>query len=227
MGLQPPLRQPEKPPVSSSFSINGRKNIRDWALLNTFRRQLAGPLTSSVHPPWFDARGVGIGLFVGVGVPFGTQLIFLALLRLFFRFNSVVAFAFTWVNNPITLLPMYFGCYCLGTIILGRSIIMNADDFRNIMHPIIHAAYFLDSLRSFLYVSRDLIERWAVGALTVGAATGAIGYVAGYIVRKELCKKKARQLGITYDNLVKKLELHLGRCANSRDSTQNSTAKRN
>jgi uncharacterized protein len=210
MGLQSPLRRLGNPSVSSS-SDTATTNEYKGTLLGRFRQNLVEPLRSSVHPPWFDARGMGVGLFVGFGVPIGGQMISLALLRLLFRFNSVVAFAFTWVNNPITLLPMYYGFYCLGSIILGESVIMTADDFRNLMYPIIHAAHFLDSIRSFLYLGGDLLERWAVGALSVGAVSGALGYAIGYRVRKKRCRRKARQLGITYDNLVKKLEANAKR----------------
>jgi uncharacterized protein (DUF2062 family) len=154
---------------------------------------------------------MGVGLFVGFGIPVGGQVVSLALLRMLFRFNSMVAFAFTWVNNPITLLPMYYGFYCLGSIILGRPVLMNADDFRNLMCPILHAAYSVECVRSFLYLGGDLLQRWALGALTVGAVTGIVGYVIGYRVRKRRCRRKARQLGITYENLVKRLEANAQR----------------
>jgi uncharacterized protein len=211
MGLQSPLRQIERQSISSSSSEVPEKNASHQGLLSKFRRRVVEPLRSSMHPPWFDARGMAVGLFVGFGIPIGAQMIFLALLRLLFRFNSVMAFALTWVNNPITLLPMYYGFYCVGSIILGKSVIMNVDDFRNLMRPIMHAGYFLDSVRSFLYLGGDLLERWAVGALSVGAVSGTIGYVVGYRVRKKRCRRRAHQLGTTYENLVRKLEANARR----------------
>jgi uncharacterized protein len=206
MGLQSPSRQILRPSFSSSLPEDRVENVSRQGLLGKFRRRAVDPLRLSAHPPWFDARGMAVGLFVGFGIPIGAQMLFLALLRLLFRFNSVIAFAFTWVNNPITLLPMYYGFYCVGSIILGKSLIMNVEDFRNLMRPIMHAGYFLDSVRSFLYLGGDLLERWVVGALSVGSVSGALGYVVGYRVRKKRCRRKAHQLGTTYENLVRNLE---------------------
>jgi uncharacterized protein len=211
MGLQSPSRQIERPSFSSSLPEDRVENAPPQGLLDKFRRRVVDPLRSSVHPPWFDARGMAVGLFVGFGIPIGAQMLFLALLRLLFRFNSVIAFAFTWVNNPITLLPMYYGFYCVGSIILGKSVIMNAEDFRNLMRPIMHAGYFVDSVRSFLYLGGDLLERWVVGALSVGSVSGTLGYILGYRVRKKRCRRKAHQLGTTYEDLVRNLEANARR----------------
>lgn len=206
MKLRSFLGNREKPPVSSSWLRVRTKNGLVGKFLHQLRKNLVEPLASSVHPPWFDARGIGIGLFVGFGIPVGAQIIFLGLLRLVFRFNSVMAFAFTWVNNPITLLPMYYGFYCLGSVVLGHSPVMSVEEFRNLLRPILHAGYFWDSMCSFLYLGGDLLVRWCVGALVVGATAGMVGYVVGYRARKKRCGRKARQMGITYENLVRRLE---------------------
>ncbi|HMK35833.1 MAG TPA: DUF2062 domain-containing protein [Desulfomonilaceae bacterium] len=175
-------------------------------MISRFFRHLREPFASSVHPPWFDARGIGIGLFIGLGIPVGAQMVLLGLLRILFKFNTVMAFTFTWVNNPITLIPMYYGFYCLGSLILGESVMMNVEDFQHLMRPVLHAGHFWDAIHAFMYLGLDLLVRWFVGALLVGAAVGVLGYVAGYRIRKNRCKRKARQLGIAYDRLVKTLE---------------------
>jgi uncharacterized protein len=171
-----------------------------------FRKYFIEPFISSRNPPWFDARGVAVGLFVGLGIPVGTQMMMLGLLRLLFKFNTIVAFACTWVNNPITLIPMYYGYYCLGSLMLGRHGIMSAEDFQALMSPILHAEYFWNSAQAFAYLGWDIVVRWFVAALTVSATCGLLGYVTGYRIWMSRCRKKAERLGISYGELLSKLE---------------------
>jgi len=161
---------------------------------------------ASRNPPWFDARGVAIGLFIGFGLPVGTQMIVLGLLRLAFRFNTIIAFACTWVNNPISIIPIYYGYYCLGSLMLGKHVVMSAEDFRALMSPILHAEYFWRSVQEFVYLGWDMVVRWSVAAASVAATCGLIGYVTSFRLWKLRCRRKARQLGISYEKLLSELE---------------------
>jgi len=153
-------------------------------LRGLFRRSFAEPQAASRNPPWFDARGIAVGLAVGLGLPIGTQMVCLGALRLIFRFNSLLAFAFTWVNNPITLIPMYYGYYCLGSMILGKAAILNLEAFRQTMKPIVDAGFFGEAVQEFLRLGWDTVTRIAVAGSIVGAAAGLLGYVVGYRVMK-------------------------------------------
>jgi uncharacterized protein (DUF2062 family) len=67
------------------------------------------------------ARGVAIGLFVGVIpiIPFQTLLALF--LCIFFRGNFAIAFLATWISNPITIVPITYFTYYIGTLILGKN----------------------------------------------------------------------------------------------------------
>jgi uncharacterized protein len=171
-----------------------------------FRKYFVEPFLSSRCPPWFDARGVAVGLFIGLGLPVGTQMIVLGLLRLIFRFNAIVAFACTWVNNPITIIPMYYGYYCLGSLMLGRQLIISAENFESLMRPILHAQHFWNSAQAFAYLGLDVVERWFVAALSVSGICSLMGYVGSYRLWMRRCRKKAALLGISYGELLSKLE---------------------
>jgi uncharacterized protein len=171
-----------------------------------FRKHFIEPFISSRNPPWFDARGVAVGLFIGLGIPVGTQMMVLGLLRLLFRFNTIIAFACTWVNNPVSIIPMYYGYYCLGSLMLGKQIIMSAEDFQTLMRPMLYPEYFWHSAQAFVYLGWDIVVRWLVAALTVSVACGLIGYLTGYRLWKVRCSRKARQLGISYEKLLSELE---------------------
>jgi uncharacterized protein (DUF2062 family) len=171
-----------------------------------FRKYFVEPFTSSRNPPWFDARGVAVGLFIGLGIPVGTQMMVLGLLRLLFRFNTIIAFACTWVNNPVSIIPMYYGYYCLGSLMLGRPVIMSAEDFQTLMRPMLYPEYFWHSAQAFVYLGWDIVVRWSVAALTVSATCGLIGYLGSYRLSMKRCRRKAQRLGITYEKLLSELE---------------------
>lgn len=149
-----------------------------------FRRHFVDPLVSSKNPPWFDARGVAMGLFVGLGVPLGVQMLTLGLSRLMFRFNAALAFAFSCVNNPLSVIPMYYGYYCLGSRILGKPITISAAGFRSMLRPVTQADYFWESVHSFAYLGRDILIRWSLGAIIVASVVAILGGLVCYNVRR-------------------------------------------
>jgi uncharacterized protein len=170
------------------------------------RKYFLAPLLSSSNPPWFDARGIAAGLAIGFGIPVGAQMLCLGIARFLIRFNTLVAFAFTWVNNPITLIPMYYGYYYLGSLILGRSEMMTLEGFHQLMDPITRSGYFWQSLRAFAHLGADIVFRWAAAAVVVAILSGILGYAVGYFVQSRRCIRKAQRMGISYEKLVAELE---------------------
>ena len=170
------------------------------------RRNFVDPLVASGYPPRLDARGIAVGLAVGFGVPVGGQLVFLGLLRLCMRFNTVVAFAFTWVNNPLTLIPMYYGYYYIGSLILGRPVALTGESFRQLMAPVMHAGHFWESIHGFASLGWDIVQRWAITAGLLSVVSGVLGYVVGYRIQKGHCIRRARAMGTSYEKLLEELE---------------------
>lgn len=170
------------------------------------RRYFVEPLVRSSNPPWFDARGIAVGLAIGFGVPVGAQMLCLGIVRLLMRFNTLIAFAFTWVNNPITLIPMYYGYYYLGSLVLGKPEVMNLEGFHELMRPITQAGYFWQSIRAFAHLGGDIVLRWVTAAVIVSIVSGVLGYVGGHIVQTRRCARRALKLGISYEKLVAELE---------------------
>jgi uncharacterized protein len=192
--------------MTQSNNDDGTFRQRDLKRVGALRKYFLDPLLSSSNPPWFDARGIAAGLAIGFGIPVGAQMLCLGIARLLIRFNILVAFAFTWVNNPITLIPMYYGYYYLGSLILGRSEMMTLEGFHQLMDPVTRSGHFWQSLRAFAHLGADIVLRWAIAAVVVAILSGILGYAVGYFVQSRRCIRKARRMGISYEKLVAELE---------------------
>ncbi len=108
---------------------NNRENRR--ALKTRFARlmraRLVVPMLRGRHPPGYTARAVGIGLAVALTPTSGIQMptifiIWLALRRFkpALNFNLLVALAWTWITNPLTVPPLYYLYIVTGRLVLGR-----------------------------------------------------------------------------------------------------------
>ena len=60
------------------------------------------------------ARGVAVGLLIGLTPTVGIQTPLLLAASLLFRANFPAAFMASWVNNPLTVAPLYFVIFRLG-----------------------------------------------------------------------------------------------------------------
>jgi uncharacterized protein (DUF2062 family) len=96
-------------------------------LRRLIRYKLIIPVFRSPHPPEFTARGVANGVFWGVTPFMGFQTLFMlatwaVLKRGFGKDSSILqALIWAWVNNPITMVPMYYVFYVAGLWLMGTS----------------------------------------------------------------------------------------------------------
>ena len=101
---------------------------------------------------------------------------------------------------------MYYGYYVLGSLLMGKSAVMSAADFRELMAPVLSAQYFWNSVHAFMVLGGDLLVRWSLAAVSIAIPTAIIGYLIGYRVQRARCVRRAEKLGITYRKLVQQLE---------------------
>lgn len=66
------------------------------------------------------SRAAWIGIFMCF-MPMPFQMIPAAILALLLRANLILSVALVWISNPITMLPMMYGCYRLGNWLLGKG----------------------------------------------------------------------------------------------------------
>jgi hypothetical protein len=106
-----------------------RSRRRSRGRAERFRRllryRLVVPVLRSRHSPEHTARGVAMGVFWGLTPTVGLQTLAIlgtwAALRPVWHFSLVQTLAWTWINNPITMVPLYYGFYLTGQWLLGRG----------------------------------------------------------------------------------------------------------
>jgi uncharacterized protein (DUF2062 family) len=70
------------------------------------------------------AGGAALGMFVALTPTVGIQMILAVILATIIRVNKIVAALMCWITNPLTIAPIFYGCYCVGALILPSY---NAD----------------------------------------------------------------------------------------------------
>lgn len=87
-----------------------REHLKDPGLWHLNRRSVSG--------------AVAIGMFM-CWVPFPFQMVFAAMLAVYFRVNVVIAASLVWTTNPITIPPMFYAAYRLGSKVLDQTPLPN------------------------------------------------------------------------------------------------------
>jgi uncharacterized protein (DUF2062 family) len=125
-------------------------------------------LGSHIHDPnlWHLTRkSVSRAFFVGLFcafIPLPSQMLIAAVAALFVRSNLPISVGLVWLTNPITIPPMFYFAYWIGTLILGVDPV--AIDFELTME----------------WIKAELEHIWLpllVGSLVCGIVSGTLGYL--------------------------------------------------
>jgi len=104
-----------------------------------------------------------IGLF-WMAIPLPSQMIASAITAILFRANLPISVVLVWISNPLTMAPIFYFNYVVGTLLLGQE----ADE--NIHFEL-----------SWDWLLNTLGELWIplyLGSIVVGLTLGLIFYVA-------------------------------------------------
>lgn len=135
--------------------------VRNHKHLRVFSRWLHHPNLWHLH-----RRGVAGAFFVGLFwafMPMPFQMVGAAATAIAFQVNLPISVALVWLTNPITIPPVFYFAYLVGTWLLGIE--ATVSDFSL-------------SFTWFEEVFHDIWEPLLLGSLICGTSLGAIGYGA-------------------------------------------------
>jgi uncharacterized protein len=162
--------------------IPTRETVHEHRLLRPFAPHLAHAslwrMTRRSVP-----RGVALGLFVAVIIPF-MHTVIAALLAIPTRANVAVAALFTLVVNPLTIPPMYYAAYRIGSWELRHD--------ATLMNPAA-AQRFSSELSRALFWLHHASGPIAVGILTIAAGAAICGYLVSSPVWRWWARSRWRQ----------------------------------
>ena len=145
--------------------IPTQESLQRNRLLRPFARHLGDPalwrMTRRSVP-----RAVALGLGVGVIIPFMHTAI-VAVLAIPLRANVAIAALFTLLVNPLTIPPMYYAAYRIGSWELHHD--------ASLVNPAT-AERFSSELSRMLFWIHQASGSIAVGVLTIAVGLAVIGY---------------------------------------------------
>ncbi len=114
-------------PVHDKPARVAARNNKGRGLSRLLRYRLLIPILRSRHPPEYTARGVSVGLAVALTPTIGVQMpvvfmlwIGVRRLRPAWDFNLLVALAWIWLTNVVTMPLIYYLFLVTGRDLLGR-----------------------------------------------------------------------------------------------------------
>ena len=92
--------------------MRSKRGISFKKILSLFRHQNGSP--------YFNAKGLAIGVFSGCFPFFGFQTLMGVFFAKIAKGNIVLAAIGTWLSNPFTYIPLYYFNYKVGSIFLNN-----------------------------------------------------------------------------------------------------------
>ena len=93
--------------------MRSKRDITYKKILSLFRNQKGSP--------FFNAKGLAIGVFSGCFPFFGFQTLIGVFFAKLAKGNIVLAGIGTWISNPFTYIPLYYLNYKVGSFLLKTS----------------------------------------------------------------------------------------------------------
>lgn len=99
---------------------------KQW-FLRPFRALLHDPALWATHRRNV-LRAMALGIFISF-IPFPVHTALAGVTALYLRINVPVAILASWLSNPLTFGPMYYGAYRLGAALLGSPSAASRSEF--------------------------------------------------------------------------------------------------
>ncbi|MBQ0725685.1 MAG: DUF2062 domain-containing protein [Cycloclasticus sp.] len=120
------------------------------------------------------AGAIAIGLFIAF-IPLPTQMVIAAAVAIIIRVNLPVAVATVWITNPVTMPPMFYAAFWVGSLLMDMPASTQAFEF------------------SFDALLSSLGHNWKpflLGCFVLGSVSSALGYLSARAIWRWLIVKK-------------------------------------
>lgn len=134
------------------------------------------------------ARGCAAGMFTAF-LPMLGQTFAGMLLAWAIRGSPLAAMPWSWLTNPLTTVPVWYGCYRLGAALIPGHETMGWDRLRELVDTV-QAMSLMDGLLHGAEVLGGVFLPMLLGAVLIGLATAVPTF---YLVRRAVRALQARR----------------------------------
>ena len=135
------------------------------------------------------ALGTTIGMFIGMTPTVGIQMIIVMIVAFltkpFFHFNRVAALITVYISNPLTMVPIYYLDYKVGTLFFESDYTL--EHFERILHYESFAGWWETIVDLFVGVGMPLI----VGSFVVATVCSLATYPSMRFLLKRFHRRKS------------------------------------
>lgn len=139
--------------------------------------KLLRPILKAQGSPESIARGGAMGMWIALTPTVGIQMLLVAVLAVPLRCNVPVAIAMVWISNPLTVVPLYFGFYWLGALMLGRD----SAGYEHVAESLVSCFAMVQDvglLQALEKLGDEILWPMTVGSLVAASATALPTYHA-------------------------------------------------
>lgn len=146
-----------------------RKTVKDSIPSSKLRSYFRNPALWRINSDSVS-RAVAVGLFAAAIPLMPFQMLIAAFFAVLLRANLLVALTISWISNPLTLVPITYFTYAVGSWVLGNSeenFVINAWDY-NVTHN-----YWASLTKWFLQFGKAFF----IGLPIVAIGSAILGYL--------------------------------------------------
>lgn len=155
-------------------------------------RELLTAVLSLQDSPHHIALGFAIGMFVGMTPTVGVQMIIVmciaVMTRRFFYFNRVAGIIAVYVSNPLTVVPIYYFLYWVGTWFVPGDV--SRDEFAKVLEYESFAEWWDTVVALFVGIGTPLL----IGTAIIATISGLVTYPIMVRAVTNFRRKKAERL---------------------------------
>ncbi len=132
-------------------------------------------------PPWRIALGMALGIFIGLLPIMGIQMAVVSMFAIPMRANLKAAIAGVWISNPITFIPMYYGCYRFGLLFVPSTKI-SWERFSGVMTDASawNWSEVTESVMRLLAIGGEILVPLWTGSAILGTFFGVLTYIVTF-----------------------------------------------
>jgi uncharacterized protein len=162
--------------------------LKWWSNPSTLLRHILG-LDDTHHS---IALGTTIGMWIGMTPTVGMQMVIVVIVAFvtkpFFHFNRIAALITVYISNPLTMVPIYYMNYKVGTLFYHGD--HTIDDFRRILEYETFSGWWATIVDLFVGIGVPLI----IGSFVVATVCAAATYPAmRWLLNRFHKRKRARR----------------------------------